>query len=389
MSSRPRPVACFLAVVVSCGAAALPPPPQDPPGARLPADFQRGVNHAHIHRRGHGYGSARSAEELAALRALGVNWIAITPFGYQDGATAEEIAGFPGREGPSEFFSRSDPSMTDTDIAREIAAAHALGMKVLLKPHIWSRDFWNAREWHGTIRQPAGTGHRRWWASYRAFVLHYARLAALAGADLYSVGNELVEMTRREDEWRALIADVRVMAPGVPLTYSAHWDEEDDRIGFWDALDFVGVNAYFPLDAPAGATVEQLVAAWAPHKARLGRLAARMGKGILFTEVGYRPVADAHREPWRYEGGTDDTGAQERAYEALFRAFAPESWWRGAYLWKTFTDPEAAARRGDAPGFSFRGRPAEEAVRRWYGGGHAKRPATWPQTRNSDRISNR
>lgn len=37
------------------------------------AEFVRGVNHAHIHRRGRGYGSDTSRAELTELRAIGVN----------------------------------------------------------------------------------------------------------------------------------------------------------------------------------------------------------------------------------------------------------------------------------------------------------------------------
>src|SRR5206468_1345009 len=103
-----------------------------------------------MHRRGHGYGSPPAAHALTALRADGVRWIAVTPFGYQDGASAAHIVGFPGHEGRSEFFQRSDPSLTDDDLRAQIADAHRLGMKVALKPHLWSRDFWNGGEWQGS-----------------------------------------------------------------------------------------------------------------------------------------------------------------------------------------------------------------------------------------------
>src|SRR6266498_3128868 len=96
--------------------------PKSQPSVHLSADFHRGVNYAHIHRRGQGYGSESSATELANLRKLGVRWIAITPFGYQRGATAEEIVGF------GDEAARKDPSLTDRDLSNEVVAAHSLGI---------------------------------------------------------------------------------------------------------------------------------------------------------------------------------------------------------------------------------------------------------------------
>ncbi len=349
-------------------AACAPSPRRSSPGSLLPADFQRGVNYAHIHRRGHGYGSASSEAELAYLKQIGVNWIAITPFGYQDGAAADQIVGFEGHEGASEFFARHDPSMTDQDLANQVATAHALGIRVTLKPLLWSRDFWDGREWHGSIRQATAEEHARWWSCYRAFALYYARLAERAQCDQYCIGTELVQMTTAHpDEWRALITQLRKEYRG-PLTYAAHWEHELDEIPFWDMLDFIGVSAYYPLAAPEHASVDQLVAAWKPHRKRLQTVADRFHRPVLFLEVGYRAVSGCHLTPWTYTGGQPDPQAQARAYEALFRAFASSGWWKGTYFWKTFTDPEFADARGDGKDFSFRGLPAEQVVGAWYGG---------------------
>lgn len=292
-----------------------------------------------------------------------MNWIAVTPFGFQRGALEDHLVGFPGDGSDS---GRRDRSLTDDDLAAEITSAHARGIKVALKPHIWSSDFWSGDAWHGTVKQTSPEAHARWWRSYRAFVLHYGELAERSGADLYCIGTELVEMTTRyPEEWRGLIADLRKVYHG-PLSYAAHWDRELDSIQFWDALDYIGITAYFPLDLPEGATVDQLVAAWRPARERIEKIAARTGRPVLFLEAGYRPVADAHREPWRYDGGAIDLDAQARAYEALFRAFAGAEWWRGIYFWKTFTDPARADRFGEDMGFSFRRRPAQEIVRNWF-----------------------
>ncbi len=373
------PVFCALLfpafVFFGCGGTKkVDPPGQDPTpmGAEaaevvpLAPEFQRGVNFAHIHRRGHGYGSSIAARELDSLKRIGVTWIAITPFGYQDGATADGIFGYPGAPGQSEFFHRTDPSLNDSDLTAQIDSAHSLGIKVTVKPDIWSRDFWNGEEWHGTIRQNSPEAHERWWKSFRDFSLHFAWVSAEAGADEYCLGTELVRMTTRyPEEWRALIADIRKVYRG-PLTYAAHWESEYKQITFWNALDFIGITAYFPLDAPDDADVQQLVTAWQPYRKSIADLSTRFNRPVLFLEAGYPAVEGTYRAPWEYRGKKTDTRAQAIAYEALFTAFAPEEWWKGIYLWKDFTDPGLTYERRDRSWFSFRRRPAEDVVRRWF-----------------------
>lgn len=329
----------------------------------LSGSFQRGVNYAHVHRRGHGYGSEISSSELDSLAAIGVTHIAITPFGYQRGATSDRLAGW---DSVDDRFIPRDGSMNDADIVREIDAAHRRHIAVAIKPQIWSHDFGHGGEWHGTIRQTGKKEHRTWWRSYRSFILHYARMAADNKAEIYCVGTELVMMsTEHADEWRALIAEIRSFYKG-DLIYAAHWDREPESIGFWQDLDAIGINAYFPLDIGDTADIDAVTSAWRPHALRLSRLSRNMDRPIVFMEAGYRPARGAFREPWRYDGGDADLSTQERGYEAIFRALHDSDWFQGVYLWKAFTDPDLAWRYGEDIGFTFRRRPAEMVVRRWY-----------------------
>jgi hypothetical protein len=339
---------------------------QGHPGQTLLAlEKQRGVNFAHIHRRGHGYGSDAAAAELDSLHALGVRWIAITPFGYQHDATADEITGYPGHEGRSEFFGSTDPSMTDDDLTRQVSDAHALGLHVTLKPHLWSRDFWHQGEWQGSIRQASDEQHARWWKSYRAFMLHYAELAEATATEQLCIGTELINMTTAHpDEWRTLIRDIRTVYGGA-LTYAAHWAAEFSAITFWDAIDYIGINEYFPLDVPDTASVEDLVRAWGPRREVLRSLAERYGKPIIFMEAGFRAGRSCFRKPWADTRGPRDDDCQSRGYEALFRTFGNERWWNGVYFWKSFTDPDMIEKRGSDP-FSFRRHQAQDVLQQWF-----------------------
>lgn len=361
---------------------------QSEPPTRLRESAVRGVNYAHIHRGGRGYGSETSKNELKNLSGLGVDWIALTPFGYQQSVDQDQIAGFdpdapiesflstPPPEGSGEGIGETyegrrgrDRSMTDRHLAEQIAAAHAMNVKVMLKPHIWSRDFWRGEQWHGTVDQTTPEAHERWRRSYLRFMLHYAALARDTGADALCLGTELIQQTTKyPEDWRLLIKEARKIYPG-KITYAAHWETEYRAIGFWGELDAIGVSAYFPLEVSDDASVDQLVAAWSPYKQQLADIHARFGKPVVFLELGYRPATGAYREPWLASGGQPAPMIQSRAYEAVFRAFADETWWHGLFIWKAFTDSERNDESRDGMGFSFRHQPAEQVVRRWFTGG--------------------
>ncbi len=352
-----------------------------PVKAGLAADVVRGVNYAHIHRGGRGYGSTASDAELANLQGLGVDWIALTPFGYQESADQDRIVGFDPDEPLAHFLGTSpdskdgpnrpgrDGTLTDRHLADQVASAHELNVKVMIKPHIWSRAFWQGDDWHGTIDQRTPEAHERWRKSYKRFILHYAQLAQETKADALCLGTELVmQTTQYPDEWRGIIREARKIYAG-KITYAAHWETEYEAIGFWDELDAIGISAYFPLDVADDASVEQIVAAWAPHKLEIAGVQARFDKPVVFLELGYRPATGAYREPWLSDGGQDAPMIQARAYDAAFRAFTGEPWWHGVFIWKAFTDGRQDEGHRDRVGFGFRGRPAEEVLQRWFTGG--------------------
>ena len=81
---------------------------------------------------------------------------------------------------------------------------------------------------------------------YKKYILSYAVLADTMEIDLFCIGTELKAMAlERPDYWKELIAEVRSIYGG-PIIYAANWDSYDE-IAFWDELDFIGIDAYFPL----------------------------------------------------------------------------------------------------------------------------------------------
>ena len=337
----------------SGGAWVAPPPPARAVGPR----FQRGVCYAHIHRRGLGYGSDESRATLQRLKGLGVTWLSLTPFGYQRSVSSPEV------------IYRGDPSMRDSAFAREVRTIHALGMKAIIKPHIWAGDFWSG-QWSGDIRMKKDADWDTWFRSYRAFILHFAALAAVSGADAFCIGCELGGTTRaRPERWRSLITEVRKVYHG-PLTYAANWHEEYEKVSFWDALDWIGVNAYFELSDDKTPTSFEIERAWRPITGKMAALSRRWGRALVLTEIGFRSVDNPARNtsawPEFDQGRQVNAEAQRACYEGTFRALWGEPWLAGMYWWKYYSAPG-----GEGPeeaDFTPAGKPAEGVLAKYYRG---------------------
>ena len=215
-------------------------------------------------------------------------------------------------------------------LVRPIAEAHALGLQVMVKPHLayWGSGF----SWRGDIHFDDPEARERFFTSYRDWVVTVA--AATAEADAFVVGTELDQL-HDEARWRDIIAGVRDVNPG-HLTYAANWDQAA-RVPFWDALDAVGVQGYHPVARGAEPTRTELEAGWRRILGELRTLHHRTGKPVVLTELGYPRHAKAAVEPWT----AGDHGArweplQLECLDVALEAIASEPAVVGAFLWKAF-----------------------------------------------------
>lgn len=190
--------------------------------------------------------------------------------------------------------------------------------------------------------------------------------ATVVGPSAGQAAVETINRRRRRLDvlWRELIAEVRQVYPG-RLTYAANFDQYRD-VGFWDALDLIGINAYFPLRPPgepvtADTLYPALRAGWRRVFDDIQSLRAERGldERVLFTEIGYTRRGDATLAPWSGFGfallgeGTDrerllvwdrqPSALEERAL--ALRALHAEHVERGGELlagllyWKLTTEP--------------------------------------------------
>lgn len=316
----------------------------------LPDGFHRGMNLAHLHERGWGYGSDRARAQLDALYAMGVRDIALNPFAYVSSTSATEL-----RWG-------GDATLTTDDLRTAVRDAHDRGMRVMMKPHVWSRSFL-AGAGNPDIRMDAASW-TAWFASYTRWAVHNATIAAETGCEWLCVGLEFTGATlANPGAWARVAEACRAVYRG-KLLYAANWYEEGARFTDWDAFDAIGIDAYFPL---AGDSVDALAASWAPHLDAIAAYAG--GRPVIFAEAGYRALAGATAEPWDGRGGAEDPALQARAYEALLRACTARPWFQGVYWWKWFTDPTgepAAYGIGGAVDPFVPTEPARRVLEAWF-----------------------
>jgi len=272
------------------------------------------------------WGTDAFAHELDALAAIGVNWVAIHPY-----------AGV--RADGSLRWRDMDPEHPPEWVARPIREAHARGLSILVVPHLahWGGPW----QWRGEVDFAEGAALERFFDDYERWITAIA--ACAREADGFAVASELDRLARHEARWRDVIAGVRT-ATSARLTWAASWNAYQD-VPFWDAVDAIGVQAYFPLCSAADPGDTELRAAWKPILADLRALHERTGKPIVFTELGYNRSLASAREPWAYaqDGGELAARAealQVRCLSSALAAIAPESeWLRGAILWKWFVGP--------------------------------------------------
>ncbi len=111
------------------------------------------------------------------------------------------------------------------------------------------------------------------------------------------------------ERWAEVIEGARAAYSGT-LTYAANFDQYE-FVSFWDRLDAIGINAYFPLRrwALAGLGEEDLLAhltaGWSRVLSGLESFRAARGLGdrpVLFTELGYVRRANSTIQPWAASG---------------------------------------------------------------------------------------
>jgi hypothetical protein len=232
----------------------------------------------------------------------------------------------------------------------------------MLKPQIW---VWRG-EFTGMIEMKTEKDWVQFEKSYKDFILDFARLAEETNCELFCIGTELeLFIENRPEYWIALIADIREVYSG-KITYAANWDEYK-RTPFWESLDYIGIDAYFPISDSRTPTFEESTKKWKHWKEELKGISYKNKRKILFTEYGYRSVDYGGREPWISDRSMSRVNlvAQSNMYKALYESIWNEEWFAGGYIWKWFID-DSKAGGYDNPMFTPQNKPVEKMITEYY-----------------------
>jgi hypothetical protein len=281
-------------------------------------------------------------QAISDIAGLGATWIEFTPTWYMATGTSSTIDGA--------------WTVTDAAVLAAIDLAHSKGLKVLLKPHVDPRG--------DTYRWEINPSNRAaWFNSYQSMMTHYATIAQQKGVDEFSVGCELATMSGSADRsaWLTVINAIKAIYSG-PLVYAAN-TYEYPNVSFWDQLNFIGIDAYFPLSTTPTMDISALEAAWIPIRDQMSAFATGVGRPILFTEAGYPSLVGAAVEPWNSQySSTPSQQEQAAAYDALLATFTGQPWWAGVFWWTWWTDDGVSAPLD----FAVQGKVAESVLRnRW------------------------
>ncbi|MFH1812111.1 MAG: hypothetical protein ABIJ09_25465 [Pseudomonadota bacterium] len=287
---------------------------------------------------------ARYGPYLDEIVAQGASHVSLVTVWYQHDIRSSTLAPRPGY------------TVSEANLRRTIAAAHARGLRVMLFPIVGIES--RARnEWRGKI-QPARWDD--WFDSYQSYILRMARIAAEHHVAILGVGSELLTTEPMRERWIALIRSAREIFKG-QILYSANWDHFEP-VTFWDQVDLLGVTGYYELTQQDDPDLPTLTAAWRRWQAPLLAHARRVGKPLVFTEIGYPSLDGANRYPWdETRQARRDADEQALCYRAFIEAWDDEPLLQGVYFWNWF-GPGGSQDKDYTP----RGKPAARVLQQWY-----------------------
>lgn len=300
-------------------------------------------------------------QSAAAMLKTNIDWLTIVPYAGQSSFDSPTLT--------FQWGDSLDQRKREARWNKEIEIAHAAGLKVFMKPHVWLHTS-SLGKWRSDI-YPTSEEHWNSWAKdYKDFILYYAKLAQKNNVDLYCIGAELTRLSLEKPEfWSSLIQEVRKVYSG-ELTYAANWYEEYETIAFWDELDYIGVQAYFPLVDAEYPKLEALEKAWQKYIPVLAATAEKYDRKILFTEIGYKSTSDCAKEPWQWlenfnrQDMKRSVECQANSFQALFNTIWDQDWFAGIHIWQYRS--EFFDRQSDDKDFFPQGKPAAVVIRKGF-----------------------
>jgi hypothetical protein len=291
-------------------------------------------------------------EEIVTVKNSGANWVALMPFAFLKSEKDTVL-----------IYNSKNQWLGERveGVEKTIQLFKKSAIKIMIKPQIWipnggftgSINYRSEAEWLAFERQ------------YERFIMTYVSLAITNKVELFCIGTELKFFAqKRALFFRNLIKKIRKVYKG-KLTYAENWDCYS-QIGFWNKLDFIGIDAYFELDDSKTPQVENLLKKWDVIKRAIKLVSIKSKRPVLFTEYGYQSKDFTTQKPYQFsDKSIVNLQAQSNALEAIFKAFWHEKWFAGGFNWKWY-DNHALSRETFDTDYTVQNKPAENILKKYY-----------------------
>ena len=293
-----------------------------------------------------------SASDYDPIKRINANWVAIIPYSF---CTPND---------PKIRFDHNNQWWGEKTegVKTAIIYAKKSGLNIMLKPHIWVKG----QGWAGDLKFSSETDIDVWTTSYSKYILHFSAIAQEMDVEMISIGTEIRNMVKDyPNYWIELISKIRKIYTG-KITYSSNWDNYQN-VKFWDKLDYIGIDAYFPTITEHTPTVHELLIWNREISLELAAFAKKNKKKIVFTEFGFKSIDYCTAGDWtdKQKSGKVNLTGQQNAYDAFFQSYWNESWFAGGFAWKWFYPHQSAGGSSDTK-FTPQNKPAETIIKDWY-----------------------
>ena len=293
-----------------------------------------------------GYDSDKWHENLIRIKQSGAEWVNLVRTFYQTDIHSSDL--------------HADKYLTPRlyTLKNIIHDAHALGLLVQLHIAV-NLKVRGPNDWHGMIDPD---DQKQWWAAYQSAVLETAAFSKRNEVEALVIGTEYTALQSDEQHWRTLIKNIKQQThyPGM-IGYAVNYNTLE--ISWLDALDFLGISAYWPLSEDRDPNIKTLNASWSRIEKRLDKWMARHpGLRVEFTEVGYasQPYASVYPFSWKpHKGQAQDLSEQLLCYQSLYHFLVNDPKIKGVHIFAS----TAADDDPNSIGYTPFGKPAEKVLR--------------------------
>jgi hypothetical protein len=271
---------------------------------------------------GYEWATPEMKEAMLELKSIGANSISIHPYAriYEDGHI------------------RFRKDRQSNHITTPVVWGKELNIQLMVKPHLayWGTKF----RWRGDIDFQHEDEWDIFFKDYEEWIVTIATIAEESGTPIFCIGTELMNSIKYEKEWRRIISRVRDVYGG-KLTYAANWDIYD-QISFWDELDYIGIQAYFPLVEHELPSAEEIAKGWDRVYEKIIPFADNLSRQIIFTEIGYDISVNAAKEPWISGMSDHEEGEslQKLCLKIALEKIQTYDQMAGLFLWKWFPETQ-------------------------------------------------